>query len=129
MVRSGEDEPPLRPRDLPAEFPCGLDPLPDDHLHVLKCLLVGTAVRGTTWQLRNLSDERFVFSAPVDDDLIPDHWSALQAFPGTSDGDGSQRCEDLGKRNDASLRALRSAGRRTGGATGTRCRPAPPARW
>ena len=53
---SREDQPPLRLRDLPAEFLGGFDPLPDDHLHVVQSLLVSAAVGGTARQFRDFGD-------------------------------------------------------------------------
>ena len=70
---SGEDQPPLRLWDLSAELLGGVDPLPDNHLYVVQSLLVGAAVGGTARQLRDFGDERIIFPAPVDDDLILDH--------------------------------------------------------
>ena len=60
---SGEVQPPLRLRDLPAELFGGLDPLPDDHLYAIESFLVGSAVGAAAWQFRDLGDERFIFPA------------------------------------------------------------------
>ena len=73
LARSNSDE-------ISRPFGCGIsaeplggvDPLPDDHLHVVQGCLVGTAVRCTARQCRDFGDERFIFPAPIDDDLMLD---------------------------------------------------------
>ena len=42
-------------------------------MYVVESFLVGTAFGSTARQLRDLGDERFIFPAPVDDDLILHH--------------------------------------------------------
>ena len=66
----GEQESAPRLWNRATEFAGGFDPFLDDGFHVLQSLNARTAIRGAPGQLGHLRDERLVFGAPVEDDLV-----------------------------------------------------------
>src|SRR5437879_3498299 len=72
-------QPAARLRYWPAQVARRLDPLLDHDLGAGQRLLIGRAVGSAARQLRHLGDERLVFVAPIQDDLVA--YVSLHRYP------------------------------------------------
>src|SRR5262249_535702 len=68
-----EKEPASRFRNRTPQFPGRFYPFPDYYLNIGHCFLVRRPISTTPRQFWHFSDKRFVFIAPINDNLIPIH--------------------------------------------------------